>query len=233
MQHSRKTSHIGGAALMLAVILGASFSSGTIAQTTSSPTTTATASTLSPSVIKALQDALNKQGVTVETTGVFDDATRNALRRFQSQHHLTVTGEADGATLSKLGIPDQAISSPSTIGQAPPSTAGSASPLQAPAQGPSGMMSGPMMQGMMQGMMQTMHGMMGMMEGQQPGQTRPGPMQSAPMQSPSEATTSGCPMMSGGQMSMPAMRQMMQGMMQMMRAMQNQMQSDQKSQGAQ
>ena len=112
MQHSRKTSQIGGAALMLAVILGASFSSSTIAQTTSSPTTTTTASTLAPSVIKALQEALNKQGVTVETTGVFDDTTRNALRRFQSQHHLTVTGEADQATLAKLGITDQ--SGPST-----------------------------------------------------------------------------------------------------------------------
>src|SRR5262245_65326339 len=100
MQHSRKTSQVGAAALMLAVILGASFSSGTIAQTTSSPTTTA--STLSPSVIKALQEALSKQGFTVETTGVFDDTTRNALRRFQTQHHLTVTGEADRATLTKL-----------------------------------------------------------------------------------------------------------------------------------
>ena len=231
MQHSRKMSQVGAAALVLAVILGASFSSGTIAQTTSSPATTA--STLSPSVIKALQEALNKQGVPVETTGVFDDATSNALRRFQSQHHLTVTGQADQATLSKLGIADRPASSPSTIGQAPPSTAGSVSPPQAPAQDSSGMMGGPMMQGMMQGMMQTMHGMMGMMEGQQSTQMRPGPMQSAPVQSPSEATTSGCPMMSGGQMSMPAMRQMMQGMMQMMRAMQAQMQSDQKSQGAQ
>lgn len=231
MQHSRKTSQVGAAALMLAVIFGASFSSGTIAQTTSSPTTTA--STLSPSVIKALQEALNKQGVTVETTGVFDDTTRKALRRFQSQHHLTVTGEADQATLVKLGIADQSGPSTSTIGQA--STAGptSQTPAQQPGAGTSGMMSGPMMQGMMQGMLQTMHGMMGMMEGQQPRQMRPGPMQSAPVQSPSEATTTGCPMMSGGQMSMPAMRQMMQGMMQMMRAMQNQMQSDQKSQGAQ
>jgi hypothetical protein len=229
MQHARKTSQVGAAALVLAVILGASFSSGTIAQTTSSPTTTV--STLSPSIIKAMQEALNKQGVTVETTGVFDDTTRNALRRFQSQHHLAVTGEADRATLSKLGIADEPTPSPSTIGQAPPATAGSTSPPQAPAQSASGMMSGPMMQGMMQGMMQTMHGMMGMMEGQQPSQMRP--MQAAPMQSPSEPTTSDCPMMSGGQVSMPAMRQMMQGMMQMMRTMQNQMQPDQKSQDAQ
>jgi len=231
MRQSLKKLRIGAAALMLAGILAASSSSATFAQTTPTPATPAAGP--SQTVIKALQEALNKQGQTVETNGVFDDATRNALRRFQSQHHLTVTGQADQATLSKLGIADRPASSPSTIGQAPPSTAGSVSPPQAPAQDSSGMMGGPMMQGMMQGMMQTMHGMMGMMEGQQSTQMRPGPMQSAPVQSPSEATTSGCPMMSGGQMSMPAMRQMMQGMMQMMRAMQAQMQSDQKSQGAQ
>jgi hypothetical protein len=211
------------AAFMLVASLAASFNSGTLAQTTSSATVT-TAAPPSQSVIKALQEALKKQGLTIETNGVLDDATRNALRRFQTQHHLTVTGEADQATLAKLDIADQASS--------PPSTAGSTSPAQAPVQGPSGMMSGPMMQGMMQGMMQTMHGMMGMMEGQQPRQMRPGPMQSAPMQNPSDATTSDCPMMSGGQTSMPAMREMMQGMMAMMRAM-HQMQSDQKSQGAQ
>jgi Putative peptidoglycan binding domain len=219
------------AAFMLVASLAALFNSGTLAQTTSSATVT-TAATPSQSVIKALQEALKKQGLTTETNGVLDDATRNALRRFQTQHHLTVTGEADQATLAKLGIADQASSPPSTTDQTPPSTAGSTSLAQAPVQGPSGMMSGPMMQGMMQGMMQTMHGMMGMMDGQQPRQMRPGPMQSAPMQNPSDATTSDCPMMSGGQTSMPAMREMMQGMMAMMRAM-HQMQSDQKSQGAQ
>jgi hypothetical protein len=217
----------GAAALILAASLSASSSSGTFAQTTPNATVS-TAAPPSQSVIKALQEALNRQGLTVETNGVLDDATRNALRRFQTQHHLTVTGEADRATLAKLGIADQPTSSPSNVGQAPPSTA----PSQAPAQGPSTMMSGPMMQGMMQGMMQTMHGMMGMMEGQQPRQMRPGSMQSAPMQSPSDLTTSGCPMMLDGQTSMPAMREMMQGMMEMMRAM-HQMQSDQKSQGAQ
>jgi len=229
MRQSLKKLRISAAVLMLAGILVASSSSATFAQTTPTPATPAAGP--SQTVIKALQEALNKQGQTVETNGVFDDATRNALRRFQSQHHLTVTGEADQATLSKLGIADQTTSSPSTFGQAPPSTAGSASPPRAPAQDSSGMMSGPVMQGMMQGMMQTMHGMMGMMEGQQSRQMRP--MQSAPMQNPSEPTTSDCPMMSRGQMSMPAMRQMMHGMMQMMRAMQNQMQSDQKSQDSQ
>ena len=229
MRQSLKKLQFTAATLMLAANLAASSSSGIFAQTTSNPTTPAAAP--SQPVIKALQEALNKQGLTVETNGVFDDATRDALRRFQAQHHLSVTGEADKATLGKLGVTDQSAPSTSTIGQA--STTGPMSSSQMPALQPgagmSGMMSGPMMQGMMQ----TMHGMMGMMEGQQPGQMRPGQMRSAPMQSPSEATTSGCPMMSDSQMSMPAMRQMMQGMMQMMRAMQKQMQSDQKSQDAQ
>ena len=225
MRQSLKKLRISAAVLMLAGILVASSSSATFAQTTPTPATPAAGP--SQTVIKALQEALNKQGQTVETNGVFDDATRNALRRFQTQHHLSVTGEADQATLGKLGVANQ--SAPSTVGQS------SASSPQTPAQesgvATSGMMSGPMMQGMMQGMMQTMHGMMGMMEGQQSRQMRP--MQSAPMQNPSEPTTSDCPMMSRGQMSMPAMRQMMHGMMQMMRAMQNQMQSDQKSQDSQ
>lgn len=228
MERSLKALRFPAAAFLLAAVIAASFSSGTIAQTTSSPTTAA--STLSQSVIKAVQEALNRQGVSVETTGVLDDATRNALRRFQSQHHLPVTGEADRATLGKLGVADQ----PSTFthGQAPLSAAGSSSSAQAPIQegaGTGGMMSGPMMQGMMKGMMQTMHGMMGMMDGQmQSRQMQSGRMQPGPMQSPSDATTPNCPMMSGGQMSMPAMMQMMQGMMEMMRAMQNQMQSNQK-----
>jgi len=228
MRQSLKKLRISAAVLMLAGILVASSSSATFAQTTSTPATTRAGP--SQSVIKALQEALNKQGQTVETNGVFDDATRNALRRFQTQHHLSVTGEADQATLGKLGVANQ--SAPSTVGQS------SASSPQTPAQesgvATSGMMSGPMMQKMMQGMMQTMHGMMGMMQSEmQSRQMGPGSMRGSAMQDPSDSTTSDCPMMSDSQMPAPAMRQMMQGMMQMMRTMQNQMQPDQKSQSVQ
>ena len=69
---------------------------GASAQTASAPAGEAT--------IKALQDALNKQGITVNVDGVLNDDTRAALRKFQSQHHVPVTGEPDKATLDKLGV---------------------------------------------------------------------------------------------------------------------------------
>lgn len=218
------------------------FSTISLAQNTSATTSSA----LSPATIKALQEALNKQGIAVKTDGVLSEETRAAIKKYQSQHHLPVTGEADKATLDKLGV--------ATTGATPASTTASSQTAATEGAGPStqdqaqsspgasgtgpGMMSGPMMQqGMMQGMMQTMQGMMGMMQGQmqpgtmpQQGQMQPGSMPGR-MGRPQEQgtldnrTATNCPMMSGsGQMTAPAMMQMMQGMMQMMQMMQNQMQ---------
>ena len=233
------------AALLLAALLVASTSPTSGAYAQGASTSTPTSATLSEATIKALQEALNKQGLTVKTDGVLNDETRNALRSFQSKHHLPVTGEADKATLDKLGVVAQlgtAAGSPSTVGQvASPSTPSPqaqtqpgqgprgmmSGPMMQPGQGSDGMMSGPMMQGMMQGMMQTMQGMMGMMHGQmQPGQSKqmqPGTTQRGPMHGLQEGKMN-CPMMSGSdQASEPAMMQMMQGMMQMM---QNDAQAD-------
>lgn len=203
-----------------------------LAQTIPAPA--ATSVTLSEATIKALQDALNKQGIAVTMDGVLSEATRAAIRRYQSQHHLPVTGEPDKATLDKLGVAAQQGAAPapsSTAAQAMP-PAGSATPSQTPTQ-PGQMqggmmMSGPMMQGMMQGMMQTMQGMMGMMQGQtQPGSMQPGPMRPPQAQG---GMMMNCPMMPGAsQGGAPAMMQMMQGMMQMMQMMHGQMQSGQQS----
>ena len=245
MQKSLKKLRLSPATLLLAALLAGSMlpTSGTYAQSASTPT----AATLSESTIKALQEALNKQGITVKTDGVLNDETRNALRNFQSQHHLSVTGEADKATLDKLGVVAQlgtAAGSPSTGQAASPSTPSPqaqtqpsqgprgmmSGPMMQPGQGSDGMMSGPMMRGMMQGMMQTMQGMMGMMHGQMQAEQ----MQRGPMQMPQDGTTMNCPMMSGSdQASAPAMMQMMQGMMRMMQMMHSQMQPGQKPQGAQ
>jgi hypothetical protein len=201
---------------------------------------------LPESTIKALQEALSKQGIAVKADGVMNDETRNAIRKYQSQHHLPVTGEADKATLDKLGVAVQSGAAPSpssTVGQASSPSAGATTSPQAPMQSGQGtggmMMSGPMMQDMMQGMMKTMQGMMGMMQGQmqsgqmpqgqmQPGQMPLGRMQRGPMQGPQGGTTMNCPMMPGSDQNGPAMMQMMQGMMQMMNMMQNQMQSGQR-----
>jgi hypothetical protein len=69
--------------------------------------TPAAPSQLSPATVKALQEALNKQGIAVKTDGVLDGVTREAVKKYQSQHHLPVTGEPDKATLDKLGVATQ------------------------------------------------------------------------------------------------------------------------------
>jgi peptidoglycan hydrolase-like protein with peptidoglycan-binding domain len=170
------------------------------------------ASSLSESTVKALQEALNKQGITVKTDGIFTPETRDAVKKYQSQHHLPVTGEADKATLDKLGVASKASSATDTsvtIGQGAQPSAATTSPAQMPAgEGQGAMMSGPMMQGMMQGMMKTMQGMMGMMQAQAEQMPRQGQAQGG--------MTMNCPMMAG--QSGPAMMQMMQGMMQMMQS---------------
>lgn len=48
----------------------------------------------------------------MKPSGVLDDETRAAIRQYQSQHHLPVTGEPDKATLDKLGVVEQRSESP-------------------------------------------------------------------------------------------------------------------------
>ena len=177
------------------MLVGAAPTSVALAQT-SSPTAPATAA-LSQSTISALQEALNKQGITVKVDGVLNDDTRAAIKKYQTQHHLSVTGEPDKATLDKLGIVAPESAAPTaaqTLAQATP-----ASPMQM-GQMPMGrmqmgqmqmgqmhagsMMHCQMMQGQMQGMMLMMQGMMQMMQamhGQMPPAQSsgmgPGPMQ--------------------------------------------------------
>lgn len=164
---------------------------------------------LSEATIRALQEALGKQGFAVVVNGALNDETRAAIRKYQSAHHLPVTGEPDKATLDKLGVRLSAAQSP-IVAQGAPTTQGGM------------MMSDPtMMQGMMTGMMQMMQGMMGMMQGQmQPGSMQPPPGRGGMMMN--------CPMMgAGSQGSGPAMMQMMQGMMKMMQMMQSQQRAEQ------
>mgnify|MGYP001567017730 CR=1 FL=1 len=59
---------------------------------------------LSAATIKSLQEALNKQGIPIKADGVLGKDTRAALRRYQTEHHLPVTGAPDKATLDKLGV---------------------------------------------------------------------------------------------------------------------------------
>jgi hypothetical protein len=214
-------------ALAIALTVSPSLVATSYAQSTSTPA--AVSSTLSEATIKALQEALNKQGIAVRADGVMNDETRNAIRTYQSQHHLPVTGDADKATLDKLGVVAQFGAPPSattTVGQG-----SSPSVDHDHSHGASGTTTGPMMQGMMQ----AMHGMMGMMHGQmQPGQRGPMmmPQQGSGPMRPQQGGPMNCPMMSESNQAsgaqMMQMMEMMQGMMQMMQAMQKQMQSEQK-----
>jgi peptidoglycan hydrolase-like protein with peptidoglycan-binding domain len=145
---------------------------------------------LSESTIKGLQEALNRQGIAVTVDGVLSDATRSAVRKYQSQHHLPVTGEPDKATLDKLSVADRQSVAPaqlSVLAQATPTPPGGSSSAQAQPSTPStpqmpmqpGQMQGgmmmncPMMQGQMQAMVKMMQGMMQMMQMMQ-GQMQPG-----------------------------------------------------------
>jgi hypothetical protein len=104
------------------------------------------AAPVTESTIKAMQDALNQQGIAVTANGVLDDETRAAIRQYQSQHYLAATGEPDKATLDKLGVGGDAQAT------------GEASPGQAMGG------TGPGMGMMTPEMMQMMHRMMGGME---------------------------------------------------------------------
>jgi len=221
MQSFPKSVRLGVAALAVAVMLaGVSPSSVAFAQATP-PAPMAAA--LSEATITALQVALNRQGIAVKTDGVLSGETRAAIRKYQTQHHLPVTGEPDKATLDKLGVAARQGTTPAqspALAQATPTPPAGSPPSQAPAPAPGQMVPGqtaqggmmmncPMMQGAMPGMMQMMQGMMQMMQTMQmqPGQmTQMQPGQMQPMQG-----------------TMQGMMQMMQGMMQMMQMMQGEM----------
>jgi hypothetical protein len=140
-----------------------------------------------------LQEALTKQGIAVKVDGALSDETRAAIRQYQTQHHLPVTGEPDKATLDKLGVVSAQAAAPQQPGQGDMMMHCHMMQGGQTAQG--GMMNCPMMsgqpgqtQGMGQGMGQgTGQGMgRGMMHGMGPapeaGTT--GPVEAKPGQEP-------------------------------------------------
>lgn len=52
--------------------------------------------------VKALQNALSKQGYQAGSSGVYDDQTLEAVKRYQQKTGQTVSGNADDATLRSL-----------------------------------------------------------------------------------------------------------------------------------
>lgn len=148
--------------------------------------TAPTTATMSEATIRSLQEALNKQGIAVKADGILTDETRAAIRKYQSQHHLPVTGEPDKATVDKLGVSVAGAAPAGQTAQAPTT----------PGMGP--MMGRQMMQGMPQGMMGP-----GMMSGQMP-MAGAMPMQQGMMM---------CPMMAGMMGQQPGMMRQGRGAM--------------------
>ena len=77
-----------------------------------------------PDRIREIQTALNREGaLNSEPTGKWDDATTDAMKKFQENHGLNPTGKIDAGTLNKLGLGSD------TAGKgAPTPTASSATP---------------------------------------------------------------------------------------------------------
>lgn len=156
----------GAAALVIGLAVAGGLEPAPAAAQTAAPA--GAAAPLSADTVKALQEALNKQGIAVKTDGVLSDETRAAIKKYQSEHHLPVTGEPDKATLDKLGVVSQQ-------GSAAP--AGQGTPAQgATGQGTMGMGSGGMMgKGMMGKGMMGQGGATPPSQGMAPGQgTSPG-----------------------------------------------------------
>jgi peptidoglycan hydrolase-like protein with peptidoglycan-binding domain len=70
--------------------------------------------------IREIQTALNREGaLNTEPTGKWDDATTDAMRKFQENHGLNPTGKIDAGTLNKLGLGSD------TAGKGAPTPSGS------------------------------------------------------------------------------------------------------------
>lgn len=85
-----------------------------------------------PDRISEIQTALAKDNSFAGTpNGKWDDATVQAMKKFQESHGLNPTGKLDAKTLQKLGLGSQ------TAGVAPPMPPVSSSSLTVPSPAPS------------------------------------------------------------------------------------------------
>jgi peptidoglycan hydrolase-like protein with peptidoglycan-binding domain len=73
------------------------------------PVRTTPGGMLDPKAIGQLQTALDHHGVKLAHSGVLDEETQAALRRFQSREGIAKTGMPDYDTLRRLGLDPKAL----------------------------------------------------------------------------------------------------------------------------
>ena len=158
------TPRLGATVLALVAALAIGLPDSVSAQMPAKPAVSAASSS---SAVTALQRALASQGIPVKVDGVLGPSTRDAIKAFQTQHHLPVTGEPDQATLAKLGMQR-------TAQAAPPSSSMARGAMHRHASSQGGMMQGGMMahchemHKQMQQMMAQMQDMMKSMQAPKP-----------------------------------------------------------------
>jgi peptidoglycan hydrolase-like protein with peptidoglycan-binding domain len=80
-----------------------------------------------PDRIREIQGALNREGdLEGQPTGKWDDATVNAMKKFQEKQGLNPTGKIDAVSLEKLGLGSDTAGKgapiPTASSTAPPAT---------------------------------------------------------------------------------------------------------------
>ena len=96
--------------LMLLLCL---FTTGAMAQTSTTSTQTGTKQTKRGPVFRATKEQINQAQAVLKTRGFYngeqigklDDATREGLRKYQQAEGLKVTGTLNRITLEKMNIP--------------------------------------------------------------------------------------------------------------------------------
>ncbi len=63
------------------------------------------AQAMGPTTVRQAQQALNVSGASLQADGLMGPHTKQAIRQFQRDHHLAVTGRLDNATRERLGMP--------------------------------------------------------------------------------------------------------------------------------
>ncbi|HVL55638.1 MAG TPA: peptidoglycan-binding domain-containing protein, partial [Burkholderiaceae bacterium] len=90
--------------------LGIPGAAGGPATAAAQPAASVAGSDLSPGAVRTLQRALNDRGYDAGAVdGVWGDRTAAALRQFQRENQLAVSGRPDARTLAALGVPPQAL----------------------------------------------------------------------------------------------------------------------------